>query len=85
MALWLRENGKFYLPPSKPTARVLSTDEYVTETNIFFQAATDRLITVGHPFFPVTHDPNQEVVVPKVSGDQFRVFRLHFALDQMLD
>ena len=78
MALWLRENGKFYLPPSKPTARVLSTDEYVTETNIFFQAATDRLITVGHPFFPVTHDPNQEVVVPKVSGDQFRVFRLHF-------
>ena len=79
MALWLRETGKFYLPPSKPTARVLSTDEYVKETNIFFQAATDRLLTVGHPFFNVTYNNDQEkVVVPKVSAQQFRVFRLQF-------
>ena len=78
MALWLRENNKFYLPPSKPTARVLSTDEYVTETNIFFHTATDRLITVGHPYFSVKNDADNEIVVPKVSADQFRVFRLHF-------
>lgn len=76
MAVWMRDNGKFYLPPSKPTARVLSTDEYVTETNIFFQAATERLITVGHPFFPVRDEGTQSVVVPKVSAHQFRVFRL---------
>lgn len=76
MAVWLKDNGKFYLPPSKPTARVLSTDEYVTETNIFFHAATDRLLTVGHPFFSVKDEGTQAIVVPKVSGDQFRVFRL---------
>nr|AYA94707.1 MAG: L1 protein [Human papillomavirus] len=79
MAVWLRETGKFYLPPSKPTARVLSTDEYVKETNIFFQAASDRLLTVGHPFFNVTdNSSNDKIVVPKVSAQQFRVFRLFF-------
>lgn len=76
MATWLRENGKFYLPPSKPIARVLSTDEYVTETNIYFHAATDRLLTVGHPFFEVKNEGTQKVVIPKVSAQQFRVFRL---------
>lgn len=77
MATWLRENGKFYLPPSKPIARVLSTDEYVTETNIYFHAATDRLLTVGHPYFEVKNEGTQKVVIPKVSAQQFRVFRLH--------
>lgn len=76
MATWLRDNGKLYLPPSKPIARVLSTDEYVTETNIYFHAATDRLLTVGHPFFEVIDEGSQKVVVPKVSAQQFRVFRL---------
>ncbi|AWK28226.1 L1 protein [Human papillomavirus type 222] len=76
MAVWLRENGKFYLPPSKPVARVLSTDEYVTETNIYFHAATDRLLTVGHPNFEILKPVTNEVVVPKVSAQQFRVFRI---------
>lgn len=76
MAVWLRESGTFYLPPSKPVARVLSTDEYVTETNIYFHSGTDRLLTVGHPFFDVTDPVTNSVVVPKVSSNQFRVFRL---------
>lgn len=76
MALWLRDTGKLYLPPSKPVARILSTDEYVSETNIYFHSATDRLLTVGHPFFEVIDQGTQEVVVPKVSAQQFRVFRL---------
>ncbi|AYD74618.1 L1 [Macaca mulatta papillomavirus 7] len=75
MAFWLRDTGKLYLPPSKPLARVYNTDEYVTGTNIFFTAATERLLTVGHPYFNIKNQSN-EIVVPKVSGNQYRVFRL---------
>ena len=49
MALWLPSNGKLYLPPTKPTPRVLHTDEYIRPTNVYFCASTDRLLTVGHP------------------------------------
>lgn len=77
MSFWLPNTGKLYLPPARPTPRVLHTDEYVRSTNVFFCASTDRLLTVGHPYFPI-HDPADpsKIDVPKVSGSQFRVFRL---------
>lgn len=79
MAVWLPTTGKLYLPPARPTPRVLSTDEYIENTNVYFCASTDRLLTVGHPYFPIVNagDPNK-VDVPKVSGSQYRVF--HFKL-----
>ena len=76
MAFWQRESGKLYLPPSRPTAKVLSTDEYVKETNIFFHTGTDRLLNVGHPYFEVRNDATQAVEVPKVSGNAYRVLLL---------
>lgn len=75
MAVWLPSNGKLYLPPQKPTPRVLSTDEYVTRTNVYFHATSERLFTVGHPYFPVLNGQN-EVEVPMVSANQYRVWRL---------
>ena len=75
MSYWL-PSGKVYLPPSRPVARVLSTDDYVQETSLFFHASSDRLLTVGHPYFPVKNPTTGNVVIPKVSGNQFRVFRL---------
>ena len=75
MALWTQQSGKLYLPPPRPVARVLSTDEYVTNTNLFFYAATERLLQVGHPFFEVRNGQDK-VEVPKVSGNQYRVLRV---------
>ncbi|ANG08974.1 L1 [Gammapapillomavirus 7] len=75
MSYWSSNAGKVYLPPSRPVARILSTDDYVQETALFFQASSDRLLTVGHPYFPVKDQTGKELV-PKVSGNQFRVFRL---------
>ncbi|ATQ38281.1 L1 [Gammapapillomavirus 8] len=77
MALWQQQSGKLYLPPAKPVAKVLSTDDYITGTNLFFHAGSQRLLTVGHPYFEIHNDavPGQ-VQVPKVSGSQYRVFRL---------
>ena len=76
MTLWLQQSGTIYLPPAKPVAKVLSTDEYVIGTNLFFYASSERLLTVGHPYFEI---PNQALpgalAVPKVSGSQYRVFR----------
>lgn len=76
MAMWLPQNGKLYLPPTTPVARVQSTDEYVIPTTLFCHANTDRLLTVGHPYFEIKD--NDTVTVPKVSGNQYRVFRLKF-------
>lgn len=78
MSLWLPATGKVYLPPSTPVARVLSTDEYVERTNIFYHATSDRLLTVGHPYFDVRSSDGSKVEVPKVSGNQFRAFRMLF-------
>lgn len=77
MALWQQQSGKLYLPPAKPVAHVLNTDDYVVGTNLFFHAGSERLLTVGHPYFEIQNPavPGQ-VFVPKVSGSQFRVFRL---------
>lgn len=70
----MQQSGKLYLPPPKPIARVQSTDEYVVPTSFFAHASTERLLTVGHPYFEIKKD--DKVVVPKVSGNQYRVFRL---------
>ena len=76
MTLWLPQSGKIYLPPAKPVAKVLNTDDYVIGTNLFFYASSERLLTVGHPYFEI---PNTTIpgtlAVPKVSGSQYRVFR----------
>lgn len=76
MAVWHSANGKVYLPPSTPVARVQSTDEYIQRTNIYYHANTDRLLTVGHPYFNVYDNTGKKLEVPKVSGNQHRVFRL---------
>lgn len=76
MSLWLPASGKVYLPPSTPVARVQSTDEYVERTNIFYHAVSDRLLTVGHPYFDVRSTDGQRIEVPKVSGNQYRAFRI---------
>ncbi|AAF67129.1 major capsid protein L1 [Oryctolagus cuniculus papillomavirus 1] len=73
MAVWLSQQSKFYVPP-QPITKILSTDEYVSRTNIFYHASTDRLLTVGHPYYEL--EKGGTVVVPKVSPNQYRVFRV---------
>lgn len=73
MAVWLPSQNQFYLPPT-PVTRVISTDEYVERTSLFYHASSDRLLTVGHPFFPINDGSTMKV--PKVSPNQYRVFRL---------
>lgn len=77
MSLWLPPSGKLYLPPSQPVAKILPTDDYVVDTSVFFHASSERLLTVGHPYFPITkvNDP-KTIVIPKVSGNQYRAFRV---------
>ena len=55
-------------------ARVLRTDEYVTGTDVYFHAGSDRLLIVGHPYFNVKENGENTVTVPKVSANQYRVF-----------
>ncbi|ABV80249.1 L1 [Ursus maritimus papillomavirus 1] len=74
MALWLPSNNKVYLPPTS-VSRVLSTDEYVTRLPLYYHAGSSRLLTVGHPYYPIK-DPQGTVTVPKVSANQYRVFRI---------
>lgn len=74
-SLWLPSAGPLYLPPAKPTARVLRTDDYVTPTDVYFYASSDRLLTVGHPYYNVKENAQGTVTVPKVSANQYRVFR----------
>nr|WJJ59262.1 MAG: L1 protein [Hydrurga leptonyx papillomavirus 2] len=75
MAFWLPSSNKLYLPPS-PVTRTSSTDEYVIRTSIFYHANSDRLLTVGNPYFEIKD--GAKVVVPKVSSNQYRVFRVRF-------
>nr|WJJ59283.1 MAG: L1 protein [Arctocephalus gazella papillomavirus 2] len=74
MSLWLPKNNKVYLPPTA-VSRVISTDEYVTRLPLYYHATTERLLSVGHPFFPILGD-DSKVKVPKVTGNQYRVFRI---------
>lgn len=77
MAVWLPATNKFYLPP-QPITRVLSTDEYVQRTSIFYHAGSERLLTVGHPYHEITNETDGvvSVIIPKVSPNQYRVFRV---------
>ncbi|AHL83548.1 L1 [Enhydra lutris papillomavirus 1] len=77
MAVWLPAQNRFYLPP-QPSTKVLNTDEYVTRTSIFYHAGSERLLTVGHPYYDIYDAENKNIVVPKVSPNQYRVFRLKF-------
>lgn len=76
MAVWVPSKGRLYLPPQKPVAKVLSTDDYIITTDLYFHASTDRLLTVGHPYFDIINADGETIDVPKVSGNQYRVFRL---------
>lgn len=73
MAHWSSTSGKLYLPPSTPVARVLSTDEYVKGTDVYFHARSERLLIVGHPYYDI--EDGGDIKVPKVSANQYRVFR----------
>lgn len=75
MAVWLPAQNKFYLPP-QPVTRIISTDDYVERTALFYHTSTDKLLTVGHPYYEITDTTKNEVTVPKVSPNQYRVFRL---------
>nr|WDS49642.1 MAG: L1 protein [Neophocaena asiaeorientalis asiaeorientalis papillomavirus 1] len=75
MTLWLPSSNQVYLPPTS-VSKVLSTDEYVTRTRYFYYAGTSRLLTVGHPYFPIVDGDQSTVKVPKVSAYQYRVFRI---------
>lgn len=74
MAVWLPSQNQFYLPPT-PVTRVISTDEYVERTSLFYHASSDRLLTVGNPYFGI-NDASSNMKVPKVSPNQYRVFRM---------
>ncbi|ALX18468.1 L1 protein [Rusa timorensis papillomavirus 1] len=75
-SFWLPSKGKLYLPPPTPITKVLHTDDFVSRTNIYYHAKSDRLLTVGNPYYTIKqHD---KLVVPKVSGNQYRVFRVSF-------
>lgn len=72
--MWTSSN-KLFLPPPAPVARVLNTTEYVASTGSYYYGGSERLITVGHPFYPV-FNTKKEKVVPHVSANQLRVFRV---------
>lgn len=73
MAVWLPAQNKFYLPP-QPITKILSTDDYIERTAHFFHAGSDKLLTVGNPYYEIKE--GSEVKVPKVSPNQYRVFRI---------
>ncbi|AFA26572.1 L1 [Tursiops truncatus papillomavirus 4] len=64
-----------HLPPPGTLNRVLHTDEFVTRTDAFYYASTERQIIIGNPYFKVLGEESQ-VIAEKVSPHQFRVFRL---------
>ncbi|BAJ12078.1 L1 protein [Bos taurus papillomavirus 11] len=76
MSFWLPNSAKLYLPPPTPVTQFLDTDDFVTRTDIFYHTSSDRLLFVGHPYFDLKK--GGKTVVPKVSGSQFRVFRMKF-------
>lgn len=70
MAVWQQQGQKLYFPPN-PVTKILCTETFVKRTSLFYHGETERLLTVGNPYFAV---PEQNI--PKVSGNQYRVFRL---------
>ncbi|AUT11905.1 L1 [Leptonychotes weddellii papillomavirus 6] len=74
MPLWLPSNNKVYLPPTS-VSRVISTEDYVQRLPLYYCATSSRLLVVGHPYFAL-EDEEKGVTVPKVSANQYRVFRI---------
>nr|QFF92670.1 major capsid protein [Equus caballus papillomavirus 1] len=72
---WSSNSQKVYLPPTTLT-KAVSTDTYVTRLGIYYHGHSDRLLTVGHPFYEITNGRDQTMRVPKVSAIQFPVFRV---------
>ncbi|APG30986.1 L1 protein [Giraffa camelopardalis papillomavirus 1] len=72
MALW-SNHQRLYLPPA-PVTKVVCTETYINRRNYFYHGETERLLTVGHPFYPVKNKKGQ--TTPKVSPNQYRVFRV---------
>ncbi|ANZ90249.1 L1 capsid protein [Bos taurus papillomavirus 18] len=73
MAVWVPSKNKYFYPAT-PVARILSTDDYVQRTGIFYHGSSDRLLAVGNPQHEVTLDGGGRI--PKVSPQQYRTFRL---------
>ncbi|ADZ53062.1 L1 [Camelus dromedarius papillomavirus 2] len=71
MALW-QPGQKLYLPPT-PVTKVVCTESYVTRKDIFYHGETERLLTVGHPYYSLKIGGKD---IPKVSPNQFRVFKV---------
>ncbi|CAA44662.1 L1 [Pygmy chimpanzee papillomavirus type 1] len=72
--MWRPSDNKLYVPPPAPVSKVITTDAYVTRTKIFYHASSSRLLAVGNPYFPIRK--GNKTIVPKVSGFQFRVFKI---------
>nr|UMZ08545.1 L1 major capsid protein [Bos taurus papillomavirus 30] len=77
MSYWLPSTGRLFLPPPTPVAQILDTDDFVKRTDVYYHTSTERLLTVGHPYYEIK-GRDGGVDVPKVSGSQYRVFRLKF-------
>lgn len=83
-AIYLPGSASYILPPPPSIDPLFSTDDYVQDTGLLYHATTDRLMTVGHPYFDVyKSDSNsggngaaQPPEIPKVSAHQYRVFRV---------
>lgn len=69
MAVW-QPGQKLYLPPV-PVSKALCTESFVKRKSIYYHGETERLLTVGNPWFAL-----KSPAVPKVSANQYRVFRV---------
>ncbi|ALX18690.1 L1 [Cervus papillomavirus 2] len=69
MAVW-QQGQKVFLPPA-PVTKVVCTESFVKRKGFYYHAETERLLTVGHPLFPIP-----EKKIPKVTGNQYRVFKV---------
>ncbi|ABC95030.1 L1 [Rousettus aegyptiacus papillomavirus 1] len=77
MALWIPSPQAVYVAPA-PVTTIPSTEDFITRTPYFYHANSDRLLTVGNPFYAIKDPGTQKILVPKVSGNQYRVFRIRF-------
>ncbi|ABX61091.1 L1 [Francolinus leucoscepus papillomavirus 1] len=64
-----------YIPTTTQLPTYYSTDDFVEPTDYVYSCSTDRLLTVGHPYFEIADKDKGGAAVPKVSGNQYRVFR----------
>lgn len=66
-----------YIPSTTTQTPIYSTDEYIEKTRFVYHCQSGRLLTVGNPYFAVAGDVGDATdAVPKVSANQFRVFRV---------